>query len=154
MYNFKYDGSKFKLHISDEKYYVNKEKRTVTVTALVEVAVPEFVLRTVSCEQLPNGFTTDSMYPFGTGIFGDKPVKMTWTARCSQDDLWDEEKGKRIALCKLEANAYRRFAKSMDRWLDGFQGFADRVRQMGSDFVSRAVDAAGHDDRYIESVAR
>lgn len=153
MYNFKYDGGQFRLHISNEKYYVNEKKRTVTVVAMVEVAVPEFILRTVDYTQMPNGFTADSMFPFG-GVYGCQPVKMTWTARCSQDDEWDVEKGKKIALCKLEANAYRRFGKSLAIWLDKFSRFAGVLLRTGYVFVDKSVRAAEHDERYINSIAR
>lgn len=150
MYNFKHDGSKFKLQITNERYFVNVTKRTVTVTADVRVVVPDFITRTINEAQLPDGFSP-VFIPF---FLSDKEVmKMEWTSRCSPDDQWDVNKGKKIALAKLEANAYKRVARSITRWLDEFNNFVVTVNQMSTEFVEKAEGAAEHDERYIYDIA-
>ena len=152
MYNFNHDGSKFKLQIMDERYFVNESKRTITVTAHVRLLVPEFVTRTINWQQMPAGFQTLDLYPFG-GVYGYDTIKMQWTSRCSPDDQWDVEKGKRIALAKLEANAYRRMSKSLKNWNAKFQEFTSTINDMCTQFVDKAEAAAAHDDRYIRDIA-
>ena len=150
MYNFKHDGSKFKLQITNERYFVNVAKRTVTVTADVRVLVPDFITRTINEAQLPDGFSP-AFIPF---FLSDKEIiKMEWTSRCSPDDQWDVNKGKKIALAKLEANAYKRVARSIQRWLGDFNNFVATVNQMSKEFVEKAEGAAEHDERYIYDIA-
>jgi hypothetical protein len=153
MYNFKHDSSKFKLQITNIRYFINEVKRTVTVTAEVGVRVPEFIASTIDFMQLPNGFLPAKMFPFG-GVYGHGVIRMQWTAKCAPDDEWDVEKGKKIALAKLEANAYKRFEKSMYRWVKAFRTFADDVVTAAYDFGGRALAAAEHDVRYIQSIAQ
>ena len=149
MYNFKYDGSKFKLQIKNERYFVNKEKRTVTVTADVMIVVPDFIVNTIHSDQLPKGFVGAEDW-FGFGM----PVKMTKTARCSEEDTWDEEKGRKIALAKLEAKAYNRFSKSLDNWYVRFANdFIANLQKMGVEFLDKAANAASHDEKYIYDIA-
>lgn len=148
MYNFNYDGSKFKLHISHERYFVNERKRTVTVKAYVSVYVPEFILRTVTTGQMPAGFSPESMYPFG--LDGHDPVQMTATARCCPEDEFDVETGKKIAMARLEATAYERFVGAIVNWEARFREFSRSVTLMARDFAVKGTMAAHHNWRYIE----
>lgn len=151
MYNFNYDGSQFKLQISEERYYINETKRTVTVTAMVEVATPEYILRTIDYSQLPVGFTADALFPFGG--YDCKPVKFTATARCAPEDVWDAEKGKKIALAKLEAKAYRSMGRRLLKWVRHFRRFYIELNHLCDGFINKAAGAAEHDDRYIQDIA-
>ena len=151
MYNFNYDGSKFKLQIFHERYFVNEEKRTVTVKAEVRVFVPDFILRTVSPEQLPEGFSTGALYPFG-GVYGSEPLELTATARCAPEDEFNVDTGKKIAMAKLEASAYERFVATLVKWDADFQHFSSSVHRMTRDFAVKGTMAAHHDWRYIENI--
>ena len=152
MYNFfNYDGSKFKLRIFHERYFVNEEKRTVTVKADVSMYVPEFILRTIAPERLPVGFSEESMYPFG--LYGHDPIQMTATARCCPEDEFDVETGKKIAMARLEANAYERFVGSLVDWNARFREFASSVNLMTQEFVGKGMTAAHHDRRYIDRIS-
>ena len=143
MYNFNYDGSKFKLRISRERYFVNEEKRTVTVKAKVKFCVPEFITRTVSVAQLPDGFYQELTYC---------NFEMTATARCAPEDEFNVDTGKKIALAKLEGTAYERFALALMKWNAGLKEFFRSVNQMTTQFVVKGHMAAYHDWKYIEDV--
>ena len=143
MYNFNYDGSKFKLRIYRERYFVNEKKRTVTVKAKVKLCVPGYITRTVSMDQLPDGF-----YPeWAHGNF-----EMTATAKCAPEDEFNVDTGKKIALARLEATAYERFVGTLVNWNASLKGFTESVNQMTRQFVGKGIMAADHDWRYIEDV--
>lgn len=147
MYNFKHDASKMKLQIKNEKYFVNEAKRTVTVVADVAVKTPGDILFTIDQAQLPNGFNDGEMYPW------DATVTMRHTAVCSDDDQWDVEKGKKIAMAMLEAKAYESMAKRLNTWYERFTDFTERVWNVVNDFNTRAQSAATHDREYVNRVA-
>ena len=151
MYNFNYDGSKFKLQMFHERYFVNEEKRTVTVKAEVRVFVPDFILKTISPEQLPEGFSTGALYPFG-GVYGSEPLELTATARCAPEDEFDVDKGKKIAMAKLEATAYERFVGALVNWEARLKEFTRSVTLMTRNFAVKGVTAAHHNWRYIEDI--
>ena len=149
MYNFNHDGSKFKLQISGEQYFVNEEKRTVTVVDNVWVAVPDYILRTLNDGQLPNGFV-----PAGFPVWwDDETIQMKHTAHCAPDDTWDEEKGRKIALAALEAKAYRSMAKRLAKWADKFNTFLIQVDNLIGEFMEKSKSAAEHDEKYIHDIA-
>ena len=143
MYNFNYDGSKFKLRIYRERYFVNEKKRTVTVKAKVKFCVPDYITRTVSMDQLPDGF-----YP----EWAHSNFEMTATARCYPEDEFNVDTGKKIALARLEAMAYERFTGALVNWNAGLKDFFRSVNQMTGQFVVKGMTAAHHDWKYIEDV--
>lgn len=144
-YNFNYDGSKFRLQIDNIRYFTNEKKKTVTVVADVRVQVPAFITRTIEDAQLPNGFISE-WYPY-------EFISMTATARCLPGDVFDEHLGQKIAMARLEAKAYARFQKTLDRWISRFNDFIDSLGIMYRDFTSRAANASEHDLRYIQDIS-
>lgn len=146
MYNFKHDASKMKLQISNEKYFVNEAKRTVTVVADVAVKTPGDILETIHMAQLPNGFN-ENVYPW------EDSITMRHTAVCSDNDQWDVEKGKKIAMAMLEAKAYESMAKRLNTWYERFTDFTNRVWNVVNDFNNRALSAASHDRSYVNRIA-
>ena len=152
MRNFKSDGGKFKLHLEEVRYFVNEDKRTVTVTALASVSIPGFISKLFDFTAFPEGFVDDYDFPFG-GVYGHTPIKVTWTARCAPEDEFDAEKGKKIAMSKLEANVYQRFGAAMNKFRDQFAKFTMDVVDSCDDFCVRAFQAAGHDLKYIEDIS-
>ena len=148
MYNFSYDGSKMKLHIENEKYFVNEEKRTITVVADVHVELPEFITKTIYDNQLPNGFIGHY-----ASLWGDNNITFKHTAKCAPGDQWDEEKGKKIAMAALEAKAYRSMKRRLWKWFKKFNEYANMVSDLCFNFAVRAKNAAEHDDRYIHEIA-
>lgn len=146
MYNFNYDGSKLRLRIENERYLTDEERKTVTVTADVRVVVPDFITRTIDKEQLPVGFISEVNRLWS--------IEMTATAKCAPGDGFDEHIGKKIAMARLEAKAYTRFSKAIDNWIDRFNDFIDSLGTMYRDFTERAHNAAEHDLRYIQDLAK
>ena len=150
---FNYGGEKFRLHIREVRYDVDEKKRTVTATAQVSVSIPEFISKTIGFETMPQGFAPDSEYPFG-GVAGHEAIEMSWTARCAPEDVFDAEKGKKIALSKLEANAYFRFTRALHRWKRRLVLFATHAVDACDDFEFRGTGAAVHDLRYIDDITK
>lgn len=150
MYNFNYNGSKFKLRITNERYFVNEEKRTVTVKASIRMSVPEFIWNKLMFDVIPQGFVPDCC-----SVWDDqhKSIQMTATARCAPEDVFNVETGKKIALARLEATAYERFVGSLVKWNAEFRGFVDSVNLMTQQFVAKGVGAANHNWRYIENIS-
>lgn len=146
MYNFKHDASKMKLQISNEKYFVNEAKRTVTVVADVAVKTPGDILNTINQAQLPTGFN-ENMYPW------EDHITMRHTAVCSKDDQWDVEKGKKIAMAMLEAKAYESMMKRLNTWYERFTDFSERLWNVINDFNARAYTASSHDRSYVNRIA-
>lgn len=146
MYNFKHDASKMKLQISNEKYFVNEAKRTVTVVADVAVKTPGDILNTINQAQLPTGFN-ENMYPW------EDHITMRHTAVCSKDDQWDAEKGKKIAMAMLEAKAYESMMKRLNTWYERFTDFSERLWNVINDFNARAYTASSHDRSYVNRIA-
>jgi hypothetical protein len=151
MYNFNTDGSGFKLQIKNEKYYVNEKKRTVTVKADVTVSTPEYITNVIDRDQLPNGFDEAGIFEWDTRE--DGMFELSWTAKCAEGDVFDVEKGKKIAIAHLEANAYNRVAKSLTRWLIRFRKFINIIEVRADEFIDKANSAAEHDLTYIDSIS-
>ena len=154
MYNFNYDKSSgFKLRIENEQYHVNAQKRTVTIVADVHVEVPEYVTRTIHASQLPNGFlNSDDWYD------SNDPIRMKHVARCSDEDVFDEAKGKKIAMAALEAKAYRSMSKRLRAWGERFflgsdKSFIVVLNKMGTEVLDKAEKAAEHDREYVNRIA-
>jgi len=146
MYNFKHDGSGFKLQIFNERYFTNAEKGTVTVKADVYLKVPDILYDTIN--QWPLGFADRP-------DFFASPVTMSATAVCAPGDTFDEEKGKKIAMARLEASAYERFRKTMTNWVTRFNSeFVDYLNEKTAEFINKATMAASHDRRYINEITR
>ncbi len=147
MYNFKHDGSGFKLQIMNERYFTNTEKGTVTVKADVYLTVPDAVYNTILMSQWPLGF-------IGNFSFAS-PVRMSATAVCAPGDTFDEEKGKKVAMARLEASAYERFKKTITNWITRFNfDFVDYLNKKTAEFVNKATMAAKHDRRYINEITK
>ena len=68
-------------------------------------------------------------------------------------DVFDEHLGQKIAMARLEAKAYARFQKTLDRWISRFNDFIDSLGIMYRDFTSRAANASEHDLRYIQDIS-
>lgn len=148
MYNFNHDGSKMKLHFSNEQYFINEFQKTVTAVADVYVSVPEYITRTISRYQLPNGFLNqDFIY------FDERPIQFRHTVRCLPGDVWDEEKGQKIAMAALEAKAYRSMEKRLVKWEKRFEEFVAQVRELIGEFKDKSESTAEHDERYIKEIS-
>ena len=148
MYNFKHDGSGFKLQILNERYFTNEEKGTVTVKADVYLKVPDVVSNTIVFDQWPLGF-------YGPPYYFASPVRMSATAVCAPGDTFDEEKGKKVAMARLEASAYERFRKTITNWITRFNfEFVDYLNDKASEFINKADRAARHDRRYINEITK
>ena len=89
--------------MGDIKFIVNKDKRIV-------------ICKLLNCRDIP--WNRISKYVSGGYWYEDMDVKQIYTgvARCSAEDEWDEEYGKKLAL----ARAKRRRARDINRELNKF----------------------------------
>ena len=140
MYNFKNVGGSFKLHFNNVQYYVNEEKRRVTAVADVSCSIPEALGNIIFNHCLPNGCN-----PFAG------PLKYSYTAICAPGDVFDEEKGKKIARAGMETKAYRGMSKRLSKWYSRFYIYVSAtLYTQCTDFFKKAKNAEEHNNRYIK----
>jgi len=82
----------------ETKYFVNEQNRTVTATCSAEnvlfsITYAIYVVTGLSLEQHKN-----------------LSRKLAWTARCSPEDLWNVDIGKKVALEGLYRNEFKPLA--------------------------------------------
>lgn len=147
MYNFKNKSGNFKLHLENVNYHVNEKKKMVTATADVNVTTPDALNNTINSDQLPNGFL---------GNFWDNtnsPIKYTYTMKCSDNDVFDAKKGKKLALAALEGNAYLGMARRLTKWRKNLQTYLDAVLDPQiSSFIVKAASVDDHNRKYNDSL--
>ena len=126
-----YSRNDFKLSFIKDgiKFYVNEKKRIVTciVTAIVETPHSWD-----SCVTIP------SIEVNGVGV-----------AKCHADDVFDVERGKRIAMAKAENKAYNAASNYLYEYSNDVLFFSIKI----ADFFSKNIKCCSHNDEYIESVS-
>jgi hypothetical protein len=132
-----YTRSNIKISYQGEPiYYINEKKRTVTcqLTGLL-----------VGPQELERGIwdTVDSIsYP-------TMPLSVTATARCHENDRFDVERGKRIALSKAENEIYNRATVEVSNVCEKL----DFLRSACNDFVKKSISCQAHNIDYIDSLS-
>lgn len=115
--------------LNNTQFYVNEEKGTV-------VCVLEGYLST------PTG-VSDILY------LPDRIFRGVGVAKCSKDDVFDAERGKRIALAKAENRIYvsamRHIGETVER--------LDNVLSAYSDFCDKGYHTCAHNEDYIDSLS-
>jgi hypothetical protein len=107
-----YNRDFFKLSFDkrNTKFYVNEKKKTVTCK--------------VECDLIPP-YLWDSpvnIYP--------KSFYIIATARCCEGDVFDVERGKRIAMAKAENKAYTRAQSYLAEQLEYLTFMSERIRHL------------------------
>ena len=127
-----YSRNQFKLtFFKDETlFYVNHERKTVScvITSILRVPQPCDIHCCVG--------------------LGDKVIKSVGVAKCHEDDVFDIERGKRIALTRAEDNAYLKalnYMTDVNKHLTAFRNMIDS-------FTKQTVEQIKHDECYIESI--
>lgn len=137
------------IKMSDCKFYVNKEERTVVCV------IP-------NTHNMLREFMWDNCYEFSPYSFSDSystkiinefnmPRSFMGKAVCAPDDEWDEELGRKIAYSRAKDKCYRSFFKRannivnlLDRWLgqvmDIFNDFGARL-EVNRENIQAQIDA-------------
>lgn len=122
-------NNKFKLSFDKTqiKFFVNEKKRTVTCTIVAELLTPFDAWNTI-----PNTYIN------GVGV-----------AKCCEEDTFDVERGKRIAMAKAENNAYKKSIKYLEPFT---KELLNTIYEMGT-YAEKAGEYLAHNEDYIESVS-
>lgn len=97
--------SKTKVVYKNEKFFVNEKKKTIVCTIDCEINLLEIeaVQRMLTDHDFRNFITTiTSEYDFGFYKF-----KVSGKAKTSDEDVFDENFGKRLAKTRAQENAFR-----------------------------------------------
>ena len=95
---------KTKVTIVNRKFYVNKNKKTVTcvIKSSLDTDVCDYVYLGDMWGNLENKF---NLYP------PSSILEFTATTKCHKDDIFDSVKGKRIAESKAKAKMFKYYAR-------------------------------------------
>ena len=99
--------SKTKVVYNGEKFFVNKEKKTIACTIDFEINLLEIkaVKRMLNDNQFSNfiaNISYDSKCDFGVCKF-----KVSGKAKATDEDEFDEEFGRRLAKTRAQENAFK-----------------------------------------------
>lgn len=121
----------FKVHVEPVKYVVNEQKKTVVCVAQVSMDTP---------------WINDELYV----QFYEEPYQKTMVgvAKCSPNDEFDVELGKRIAYAKVENKAYNEAARYV---LERYIGLSV-IGAKCLDFVEKAQFCVEHNTDYIQAL--
>ena len=105
------------IKMTDCKFYVNEEERTVVCVIPKQIKRDDYVADT---EDMLMDFITDNFsfadFDIGEAIFMSRklyriPKSFIGKAVCAKEDEWDEELGKMIAFSRAKDKCYRSFFK-------------------------------------------
>lgn len=129
MKNF-YNRSNFKLSFDkfNKHFYVNEKKRTVTCVVEAVLNVPQ---------------SYDPMVNMWNKFF-----KVACTSKCHPDDVFDIDRGKRIALAKAENKTYEMSLKYLKQYEDELLFVLNAIGR----FKEKSRHQCKHNDDFIETL--
>ena len=111
------------------EFYVNEKKGTVTCIVTAQFLVP---------------------YSFDAPIvINSEMVKGVGTAKCSGNDTFDVDRGKRIALAKAENNCYKNAMSYLSDSEAHLRHMLNRIYK----FYDKAVAQCEHNKEYIDRIS-
>ena len=121
-------------YYGEPMFYINEKKRTVTCKLAAFLGGP----------------VEDGAVPFGfEGVnFPPTEISVSSTARCHKDDVFDVEKGKRIALSKAENELYGQASQYVSQVAEKM----DFIRTACNSFFTKSVRCQAHNIDYIDSL--
>ena len=111
------------------EFFVNEKKRIVVCKVSAEINVP---------------WDYESVVSIPWKKFEGEGI-----AKCSPEDVFDVERGKRIALAKAESNAYSKARNYTNKYVVELIQNLDIL----SDFDEKCLSCIEHNEDYIESVS-
>ena len=129
-----FNSAKIKIHFYGEKFS-NKGNKVVCVLNYF-ITAPEYYDK--------NG--SYGSFKFGNG---SEAMKAIGVAVCGRDDIFDIEKGKKIAKARAETEAYKR-ATELIR--DKVFNLAHAYANMYTDFYTKNMNVRKHNKEYIKKL--
>lgn len=129
-----FNSAKIKIHFYGEKFSHNGKK--VVCVLNYYISAPEYYDK--------NG--SYGNFRFGNG---SETMKAIGVAVCSDDDIFDLEKGKKIAKARAETEAYKRATELLR---DKVFNLAHSYVNMYTDFYSRNINVRKHNKEYIKKL--
>lgn len=125
-----YNRDNFKLSINKDRtqFFVNEKKGIVSCVISAALVTP---------------YNWD-----GPVCIPDKIIKTVGVAKCSSDDVFDAERGKRIALAKAENKAYLKAITYLNELFEHLIFFIDRINS----FSDKGLSHCAHNVDYMESI--
>lgn len=126
-----FNRKKFKLTFDKGRtqFVVNENKRTVSCITIAEIVAP---------------YAWDSSVYIPSEIF-----KVVGTARCTADDKFDAERGRRIALAKAENKAYLKAAEYLSKRQEDIIFMDNAI----TEFRKKAHAQCTHNEDYMDSIS-
>lgn len=126
-------SNSFKIRfVFEPQFFVNEDNKTVTCK--LDAVLDNCVMNILS---------DDALMAF------DNHLSATAIAKCSPNDAFDIDRGKRIAMARAENQIYRQAHSRMQRWVKIFTRLATKSAQSGNKFM----DYSYHNDEYIQTIS-
>ncbi len=117
-------------YTSVPEFYINEKKRTVVCKLHANVATP-----------------TDETYYRGISLRSFS-VNAIGRAKCSKDDEFDVERGKRIALGRAKSNIYTEAIHNITKQAEKLK----YLHTICADFVNKAYKTVAVHDEYVDTL--
>lgn len=128
-----YNRNNIKLSLEEPMFYINERKRTVTCKLNGTLDGPcryeEWMMAGISFPPMEYSTTT--------------------TAYCHENDTFDIERGKRIALSKAENELYNKAALEVSNVCEQL----DFLRDACNSFFKKSLKCQAHNNDYIQSLS-
>ena len=116
--------------IHEPRFFINEKKRTVTCLLCGRLSGPE-----------------ENVWP--SLDFPAKSIEVRATAKCNKNDVFDIERGKRIAESKAENSFYNEAAIEVSRFAEKL----DFLRSACNEFAAKSIRCQAHNIDYIDSLS-
>lgn len=126
-----YDRKDFKLRFSNEntKFFINEKKGVITCVLESELVCP---------------YSYDSMF-----FIPSRNFKSVGIAKCNAEDVFNENRGKRIALAKAENKAYMEAFSYLSEKFDELLFLTNSIQN----FNEKMFKCCAHNEDYIDSLS-
>lgn len=126
-------SNSFKIRfVYEPQFFVNEDNKTVTCK--LDAVLDNSVMRTLFDDAFIG--------------FNDR-LSATATAKCSPNDAFDIDRGKRIAMARAENKIYRQALSRMVRWRKIFERAIAKSVQSGNKFMEYSY----HNKEYIRAIS-
>lgn len=123
---------KFKLSVCNTEFYINRKKNRVRCKLDFDIKWnPKY-------QGLLRLFMVWNRDPFESEVLAE--------ANLDPQDVFDVEKGMKVARAKAESMAYRKTYKLLERFMEDVLNMANDVK----DFQDKARSTIEHNNKYIE----
>ena len=92
---------------------------------------------------------SDTYGSYGYFIVGNSRMKAIGAAVCGKDDIFDFEKGKKIAKARAETEAYKRATELLK---DKVFNLAHAYVNMFTDFYAKNMNVRNHNKEYVKKL--